>query len=626
MRNEYIIIFTFIDVIYNLNKIKITDFISPKDIKLKKYNYLNNLNSDLYKLLILKKDKQHKKITSFIDENEVPMIINLVLIVNIFNKILDKNDIIPNSNYLLDLLKNNSNKLKNIYNTQIINNYSFSEVTEHQQFNDNFYNLLSNIESVIFSKKTHHISRNDYIKIGDYWINIANLSYYPTPPKSYLLNITISNKIILSDKSMIKLLLKHFSSNKKVTIATINDNDYFYLQKQFKHYTNITILKIDYCNEEQLKNEINKIKKNNCDYHLWIDENNWNNLDIIKKTEIITNILDSKQLNNINSLHPNFISLPINFISYHLIINISSKYLNINKKTKIKPIYIKGSKQFYQLYKTYLKEPKNCESDDPIIKMISCQSFIPSIGCKTLLALKLKVKTSPHINSILDLITRKKLISCSICMSNYIPNNLVFSDCYHQLCRECLINNIYINSSNNCLKCIICRKESSINNYFQISNKKSVFQFLIDLNKYNSSITLKHIGLKTIYLIEKINTNYKLFRFSNILIIGSYPEWLNSFLKLVENNNIKQYFKFLQWSELDNIGDIIPSTIKNLRVIILNPILENPNIKDEYLNKLTTLLQLHKYDNDIDFQVSIHQLIIKDTIDEKIFNNEIVFY
>jgi len=153
-----------------------------------------------------------------------------------------------------------------------------------------------------------------------------------------------------------------------------------------------------------------------------------------------------------------------------------------------------------------------------------------------------------------------------------------------------------------------------------------VFQFLIDLNKYNSSITLKHIGLKTIYLIEKINTNYKLFRFSNILIIGSYPEWLNSFLKLVENNNIKQYFKFLQWSELDNIGDIIPSTIKNLRIIILNPILENPNIKDEYLNKLTTLLQLHKYDNNIDFQVSIHQLIIKDTIDEKIFNNEIVFY
>ena len=67
--------------------------------------------------------------------------------------------------------------------------------------------------------------------------------------------------------------------------------------------------------------------------------------------------------------------------------------------------------------------------------------------------------------------------------------------------------------------------------------------------------------------------------------------------------------------------------LKNkIEFVILDPDNSNPKIRDNKIIELLIQFNLFKYENNFDLTYNISQLIIKNTIDQKIFNKEIIFY
>lgn len=711
---DYITIYKFTDIILNLNTRDLKNnifyenkFISPKDINLLNHKHYSYLDNNLYKFQIIDKKEDNYRI-------------NLILIINILNDLLKANKTIPNSNFLSNFLKNDLN-ISNNSNTLYNENYNCLS-------SNIFFNLETKLEelvNLIFYKKKYNIPRNDYIKIGDYWLNIEDLSYYNKPPRCYLLNIMINHKIILYDTIIFKTILDYVSKNYNINSIKLNneykicnyikqindivsmnniydtdnkkciflvlDNSYYNSYYNNKSSSEINISNNDDNNDDNDNDNKNKnniletIHINNLDeddiykinnifnliyylksieleYHLLIEEKFWLSIDDKTRCKIIKVLLN---INSKTSVAP----IPTNFLSYHLIINASSKYLinnyNIEVKKVIKPIYIKPDKTFYNQYNLYLKEPKNCETDKFIINMISCSSYIPIIKTISIKSIynnltdnndkliennnKLtdndksdnnQIASINYKNNILKEISNKNLLTCSICLNKYDINYLLFGKCFHQICKNCMINYMNLNLNNSKIKCSICRCISIINDYYQISRiDKSPINFIQTLYKTDANIANEFIGVKTLYLINfirknirrhirrhigKNNNNYYIFIYSN-------KKWKTTFTQLLlEDNKIfHNGYTFMNWENLSYSSINIDKQIflsGYIKIVILDPIMENPKVKDGYIRNLHTLINLYNYHNDTNYNYGINQLVVKDTIDDKIIKDDIVFY
>ena len=64
----------------------------------------------------------------------------------------------------------------------------------------------------------------------------------------------------------------------------------------------------------------------------------------------------------------------------------------------------------------------------------------------------------------------------------------------------------------------------------------------------------------------------------------------------------------------------------DIELLILDPEISNPNKRDNKIVELLVILYLIKYNHKKTINYRISQLIIKDTIDEQIFNKQIIFY
>ena len=340
----------------------------------------------------------------------------------------------------------------------------------------------------------------------------------------------------------------------------------------------------------------------------------------------------------------------------------------------IKPITIKPTNYFNSIYNTYLQNPDNNESNFYILNLLKCHGyFITPILCNIiqyLNFLKQNENSNKYYNNLINtLITSEKKIECSICLDEINKNEFISTKCFHIFCLKCYItyfrNHLCKDKFKN-IKCPICSEETEYNNYYLVLNDTKLFKtkknmyITYFLNKLNTTTKIKdysfedsliyNIGFKGIYLIKKFYKNEYPMNISNNnlkIIISDERSWFYFFNSIIEEDY------FLDNSFLFNKEDTYINKINfidfNKKILILNYeyliifinfllniknqynsklkinfIFTEPYSykKKEYLNKILNLLFL-TYENKF-YSFTFKQLIIKNTIDQKIFKDNAI--
>ena len=253
---------------------------------------------------------------------------------------------------------------------------------------------------------------------------------------------------------------------------------------------------------------------------------------------------------------------------------------------KIINIFLRPDNNFYNYYNNYIsKDPINCETDKIILDLFKIKH--------KLYAFK---KSKNHIKN-----TKYK---CPICLDTYSRSKLLISKCNHICCIRCFFSLI---DKNETLSCHICRSENNRNSYEHFLNINDASFELKYLKNY-SEILISKIGIKIIEIIKYLNKYTKRFiNKTNILIVDS-KEIENVF----NSSYILKKFKFIIILK-DKKYNI--HNINNINIFNIN---NNFNYTLNYSSILNCNLNLINH--------TIYNFIIKNTIDEKIFNKEVVLF
>lgn len=334
-----------------------------------------------------------------------------------------------------------------------------------------------------------------------------------------------------------------------------------------------------------------------------------------------------------------------------------------NKENKnIKNIFIKPNKIFYDIYNDYIKKPNNNESNSYILNLISIKSklIIPEIITKKKYLEKIdknKLSNNYLKNFYNDLNSIKQ--TCNICLDSF-NDNYVITSCYHVFCLICynklckykqnnIVDNLFENTleykklnhntSNNKIKCPKCMNVFNKTNAYLISNstylktkqkcinnenKTNLLLYLYKKNKTIQKYLLHHIGYKTIYFIDKIEQFYNISInninniFIYILIINPY--WENLIKELIPINKLNN-IKFIKISDLE----IKKFINKQFYIYIFEPLrLKYKQKLYNFIDNIDKTLIATKSNTKNKFSYKIINLVIKNTIDEKIANNEVI--
>ena len=319
-------------------------------------------------------------------------------------------------------------------------------------------------------------------------------------------------------------------------------------------------------------------------------------------------------------------------------------------KLIIKPEIINPSIEFENKYKAYLNNPTNCETDNYIIKLISAYSYVPNIKIID----QYKNNENRSFNNNIKIRER-----CPVCIENINKNKLVFFKCGHYMCFNCFIKFLNYNYPNCC--CPICKEKHIENNITSFYNNYiKEYLFLPDI--------------KTFYVISNINkwllnSNKNNDNFVYILI-SNHEKWTNSVSNYIKSNkklgqnNVKIIFlnyniflnknngkrshnfytscnniienKIIQ-SGIINSDNIINkathnpvNNLINVKISLVDPIIKHISTKKKILlsiqNNLKYLKDIKSSLNQPLYKIEdIKQYIIKNTIDEKIFREEVIF-
>lgn len=298
----------------------------------------------------------------------------------------------------------------------------------------------------------------------------------------------------------------------------------------------------------------------------------------------------------------------------------------------IKPEFIKPCHEFEEQYKNYLSNPTNSETDNYIIKMISAHSYVPIINI---------IHQNDNNNKFKD--------NCPICLQNINSTNLAFLNCGHNICFPCLIKYLNFNYPN--CHCPIC-KNKNIENNITSSNSNYIKEYLSlpDIKTFYIISTIKKwlLTLHETNYIYILISNYEKWTISisnyiksitnetnyNRIIFFNYNNFLSKNCKKRSHNCITYNNKIIEnkLSSFNNTENLINYYKKNININIylVDPIIKHISTKKKILNSIqNNIKNLKDVKNTFNKPLykihDIKQYIIKDTIDEKIFREEVIF-
>jgi len=282
---------------------------------------------------------------------------------------------------------------------------------------------------------------------------------------------------------------------------------------------------------------------------------------------------------------------------------IKENNINYLKKTyNITNINISSSNTFINNYNSYLKESNShLETDLHIRKLVDISTRIP------------------FFNNNIDKSNLKdfnlKKWECSVCLLKMNNINLVIkTECNHYFCIYCIFQLFKLNlTKTNCPMCRHKLKNESIS----FIKKKTIFNYgniIKQMIKYNYQLSLDIFGEKTIYLIKNSN----LYKHSIFMSFNKKNNHWNQFMNKIYNKQV-----FYNISNIHNIYNI--HNFNNMlnsnpkKIIVLKIILNNDEIK--HLEK-TLIIFKNTYNFDY---IKTSFLLLKKTIEEKVYNEEVIF-
>ncbi len=338
----------------------------------------------------------------------------------------------------------------------------------------------------------------------------------------------------------------------------------------------------------------------------------------------------------------------------------------------IKPLLIKPTSHFNTIYKTYLKNPDNNESNYYILNLLKCHGyFITPIIITFLDYLNfLKQNNNTYNKGLINTLNdTSKHMECSICFENINKNEFISTKCFHTFCLKCYVSYYRTHLCKeecSAIKCPNCNMNYEHNNIYLVLNnnnkifktKKNLYLSFI-LNKLNITNKLKdtsfedsliyNIGFKGVYLLKKFYKNeYPMNTTNNSLkvILTEEISWFYFFNTIIDKEHILQNdfllkYKNVKMTFLDLNKKILIINYKYLIEFIkfllyiknqynsrfkINFIFTEPYDykKKEFLIQNLNLLLIN-YENKFN-AFSFKQLIIKNTIDHKIFKEEAILY
>jgi len=275
---------------------------------------------------------------------------------------------------------------------------------------------------------------------------------------------------------------------------------------------------------------------------------------------------------------------------------------NINylkKNYHISNINISSSNTFIHNYNHYLNESNShLETDLYIRNLVNIPTRIPFFYNQID---KPKQK---------DLNIKKW--ECPVCLLKMNNINLVVkTECNHYFCIYCMFKLFKINL--NKTHCPMCRHKLKDEAIYLIK-KKAIFNYgnvIKQMIKYNYQLSLNIFGEKTIYLIK----NSSLYKQSVFLSFGKKNNHWNQFMNKIYNKSI-----FYNINSINNINDLHNMLIsKPKNIILLKIILNTEEIKQ--LEKILNILK----QNDCFNHIKVSFILLKKTIEEKVFKEEVIF-
>ena len=165
----------------------------------------------------------------------------------------------------------------------------------------------------------------------------------------------------------------------------------------------------------------------------------------------------------------------------------------------------------------------------------------------------------------------------------------------------------------------MCRHKLK-NESISFIKKKTIFNYgniIKQMIKHNYQLSLDIFGEKTIYLIKNSN----LYKHSVFLSFNKKNNHWNQFMNKIYNKqvfyNISNNNNIYNIHNFNNITNILTSNPK--KIIVLKIILNNDEIK--HLEKILIILK-NTYHSDY---IKTNFLLLKKTIEEKVYNEEVIF-
>lgn len=281
------------------------------------------------------------------------------------------------------------------------------------------------------------------------------------------------------------------------------------------------------------------------------------------------------------------------------------------KQWNIKNIYLKPNDIFYSYYKEYLnKKPNNCETDNKMLQLFKLNKKLPSIK---------KI----NIDNVIKYTDNEKCggFRCPICFDTYKKKDIIISKCGHIQCLNCFLK-VHSRTKTNNIECHMCRKKNDNNTFVNLSEYNEMDYQLKYINNSYGEI-FKIFGIKFIEIIKYFYKNKRRFigknkiDKTNIIICDSY---------IVKDVILSCIFLDLfDFKIMVNMNKSIINKKKDKDV--------NNDIEQKVLiNGETNIFIIN---NDFDYNyptygnlkgLNIYRFIVKDTIDEKIFNKEVILF
>lgn len=226
----------------------------------------------------------------------------------------------------------------------------------------------------------------------------------------------------------------------------------------------------------------------------------------------------------------------------------------------------------------------------------------------------------------------EEVINCPICLDEIEKDCKCITKCGHKFCWDCIYNTFKQNSNNGCIKCPSCNLMISINDLYLLKdeNNNNNNECFIELDKIIENIKSTKIGniiyfLKTTLknddkvilfsqwdeILHKVGAKLNQFKINFVYCDGSVYNKKRAISSFIKNNDVNVILLSSR-----NAASGINLTIAN-KIILLEPIYGSQEyrkeIESQAIGRADRLGQKRP--------IEINRFIIKDTIEEDIYNN-----